>query len=67
LGEEPEDYVKVRRLEKYGKKRWRRYVADVAHRMIAAVEPDEGVLGRGNVKRLSAPSRNYDDVFIRSW
>jgi len=47
-----EDYVGVRGLEKHGKKKWRRYVADVVKRLIAALEPDYVVLGGGNVKNL---------------
>src|SRR5213593_3494191 len=47
-----EDYVGVRGLEKYGKKKWRSYVADVVERLVAAIEPDEVVLGGGNVKKL---------------
>jgi polyphosphate glucokinase len=47
-----EDYVGVRGLEKYGKKKWRRYVVDVVERLIAALEPDEVVLGGGNVRKL---------------
>jgi polyphosphate glucokinase len=47
-----EDYVGVRGLENYGKKKWRAYVADVVGRLIAAIEPDEVVLGGGNVKKL---------------
>jgi len=47
-----EDYVGVRGLEKSGTRKWRRYVADVVARLIAALEPDEVVLGGGNVKRL---------------
>lgn len=47
-----EDYVGVRGLQKYGKKKWRRNVADVVERLIAALEPQEVVLGGGNVRRL---------------
>src|SRR5881409_425414 len=47
-----EDYVGVRGLEKYGKKKWRHYVADVVERLVAAIEPDEVVLGGGNVRKL---------------
>ena len=47
-----EDYVGIRGLEKHGKKKWRRYVADVVERLAAALEPDEVVLGGGNVKKL---------------
>ncbi|MGE5301767.1 MAG: ROK family protein [Alphaproteobacteria bacterium] len=49
-----EDYVGQRSLEKRGKKKWRRYVVDVIERLIAALEPDEVVLGGGNVKKLKA-------------
>ena len=41
---------RVRGLEKHGKKKWRRHVADVVERLIAALEPDDVVLGGGNVK-----------------
>lgn len=47
-----EDYVGVRGLEKYGKKKWRRHVADVVERLIAALEPEDVVLGGGNVRKL---------------
>jgi polyphosphate glucokinase len=47
-----EDYVGERSLEKRGKKKWRRHVADVLERLIAALEPDDVVLGGGNVKKL---------------
>jgi polyphosphate glucokinase len=47
-----EDYVGVRGLERHGKKKWRRYVFDVVARLIAAIEPDDVVLGGGNVKEL---------------
>lgn len=47
-----EDYVGLRGLEKWGKKKWRQYVADVVERLVAALEPDDVVLGGGNVKLL---------------
>ena len=47
-----EDYVGLRGLERFGKKKWRRYVADVVQRLIAAIEPDDVVLGGGNVHKL---------------
>ena len=47
-----EDYVGERSLEKRGKKKWRRYVADVVERLTAALEPDDVVLGGGNVTKL---------------
>jgi polyphosphate glucokinase len=47
-----EDYVGTAGLEKHGRKRWRRYVADVVGRLTAALEPDDVVLGGGNAKEL---------------
>jgi polyphosphate glucokinase len=47
-----EDYVGVRGLERFGKKKWRKHVADVVQRLTAALEPDDIVLGGGNVKTL---------------
>ena len=47
-----EDYVGEHALEKYGKKRWRQHVADVVGRLVTALEPDDVVLGGGNVKQL---------------
>lgn len=47
-----EDYVGVRGYERLGKKKWRCEVADVVARLITALEPEDVVLGGGNVKRL---------------
>jgi len=47
-----ESYVGNAALEKQGKKKWRRHVADVVTRLVAALEPDEVVLGGGNAKKL---------------
>lgn len=47
-----EEYVGQRALEKRGKKKWRRHVADVVSSLIAALEPDDVVLGGGNVRKL---------------
>jgi len=47
-----EDYVGLRGLERYGKKKWRQYVADVVSKLRFALEPDDVVLGGGNVKKL---------------
>ena len=47
-----EDYLGIRGLKKYGKKKWRRYVADAVERLIAALEPEDVVIGGGNVHRL---------------
>ncbi len=47
-----EDYVGIRGLEKHGLHKWRHYVADVVERLTHALEPDDVVLGGGNVNRL---------------
>jgi polyphosphate glucokinase len=47
-----EDYVGRRGLEKHGDNKWRCYVADVVERLMAAIEPDDVVLGGGNVHKL---------------
>ena len=47
-----EDYVGARGYDRLGKKKWRRQVADVVARLIAALEPEDVVVGGGNVKRL---------------
>lgn len=47
-----EDYVGLRGLTNYGKKKWRKYVEDVVERLVVALEPDDVVLGGGNVKHL---------------
>ena len=49
-----EDYVGQSGLERHGRKKWRRHVADVVARFIAALEPDETVIGGGNVRKLHA-------------
>ena len=49
-----EDYVGRTGLERHGQKKWRRHVVDVVARLIAALEPDETVIGGGNVKKLDA-------------
>jgi polyphosphate glucokinase len=47
-----EDYVGIRGLEQRGKKKWRLYVADVVALLTAALEPEDVVLGGGNIKKL---------------
>jgi polyphosphate glucokinase len=64
-----EDYVGQRGLDHWGKRKWRRNVADVVARLIAALEPDDVVLGGGNVKMLKElPARcragDNDNAFI---
>jgi polyphosphate glucokinase len=60
-----EDYIGIRGLEKYGKKKWRRNVADAVQRLITALEPEDVVLGGGNVhklKKLPAGCRVGDNL-----
>jgi polyphosphate glucokinase len=47
-----EDYVGLRGFDRLGKKKWRQCVADLVDLLIAALEPDDVVLGGGNVKKL---------------
>ncbi|HXI71271.1 MAG TPA: carbohydrate porin [Verrucomicrobiae bacterium] len=47
-----EDYVGIQGLEQHGQNEWRQYVTDVVKRLVAALEPDEVVLGGGNVHKL---------------
>ena len=47
-----EDYVGLRGLDRLGKKKWRKRVADVIVRLTAAFEPDDVVIGGGNAKKL---------------
>src|SRR3984893_8647251 len=49
-----EDYVGHAGLERNGKNKGRRHVADIVARFIAALEPDDTVIGGGNVKKLDA-------------
>jgi len=47
-----EDYVGRRGLERLGKKRWRRHVAEVIELLRGALLPDEIVLGGGNADKM---------------
>ena len=51
-GQTYEDRVGKAALDRIGKKKWRRHVADVVTRLQAALEPDDVVLGGGNAKFL---------------
>jgi polyphosphate glucokinase len=51
-GKTYEDYLGIRGLEKYGKKKWRREVLRVTELLKAALEADYVVLGGGNSKKL---------------
>jgi polyphosphate glucokinase len=52
-----EDYVGRTGLERDGKTMWRRRVVDVVERLMAAMRPDETVIGGGNVRNLDALPR----------
>jgi glucose-6-phosphate isomerase len=47
-----EHYVGLRGLQANGLTQWRRDVEDVVRRLIAAIEPDDVVLGGGNIHQL---------------
>jgi len=47
-----EDYVGLRGLKRFGKKKWRRYVMDIVTALKHALQADSVVLGGGNAKRL---------------
>lgn len=47
-----EEYVGMAGLARLGRRRWRRYVADVVPRLATALQADYVVLGGGNVKLL---------------
>jgi polyphosphate glucokinase len=47
-----EDCVGNRGLQRHGRKKWRKDVADVVARLIAALEPEDVLLGGGNVHKL---------------
>lgn len=47
-----EDYVGLRGLKRFGKKKWRIYVEDVVERFVRATQPDDVVMGGGQVKIL---------------
>ena len=47
-----EDYVGERGLERFGKRKWRKHVADVVAHFDAALEPEDIVLGGGNARLI---------------
>jgi polyphosphate glucokinase len=55
-GKTYEDYLGLRGIERLGKKKWRRHVAKITKKLMAALDADYVVLGGGNIKKLeSAP------------
>lgn len=60
-----EDYVGLRGLERSGKKKWRRHVADVVRELKNATQADYVVLGGGNsklIKKLPPGARRGDNM-----
>src|SRR5262245_40663913 len=56
-----EEYVGKAGLKRFGKKKWRKHVADVVARLSAALEVDDVVIGGGNaklIKRLPPGARS---------
>lgn len=47
-----EDYLGLRGLERFGKKKWRKLVFDVVEKLTMALQPTDIVLGGGNSKEL---------------
>jgi len=58
-GKTYEDYVGVRALKKFGKKKWRRHVLDVVERLKNALGPEYVVLGGGNAKHLAKHLKDF--------
>lgn len=48
-----EHYIGQRGLDRFGPHKWRHYVAEAVTQLMAALEPEEVVLGGGNVKELT--------------
>jgi predicted NBD/HSP70 family sugar kinase len=51
-GKTYEDYVGLRGLKRLGRKKWERHVGKVVAQLRDALEPEQVVLGGGNVKKL---------------
>lgn len=49
-----EDYLGERGFKRLGRKRWKRHVEFAVERLIAALHPDDVVLGGGNAKKLKS-------------
>jgi len=48
-----EDYIGLRGLKKHGREKWQKHVADVVQQLVAALGPDDIVLGGGNLRLLN--------------
>jgi polyphosphate glucokinase len=61
-----EDYVGDRGLKRFGKTRWQKLVKDVIELFVAATEPDDVVIGGGNLvhlKKLPKGCRAGDNAY----
>ncbi|WP_245331817.1 ROK family protein [Bradyrhizobium sp. NAS80.1] len=47
-----EDYVGARALEEFGGKAWRKHIEDIVEILVAALQPEDVVLGGGNARKL---------------
>jgi polyphosphate glucokinase len=47
-----EDHLGTRGLQRYGKRKWRKFVERLTNRFVSALELDDVVLGGGNAKEL---------------
>jgi polyphosphate glucokinase len=47
-----EDYLGLRGFKRFGRKKWQKYVFFGAARLMAALHPDDVVIGGGNAKKL---------------
>ena len=52
-----EDYMGLRGMKRLGRPKWRKYVAEVAKRFIAILNPDDVVLGGGVAIDLNKPAK----------
>jgi len=57
-GKTYEDYVGKRGLQRLGRKKWEKAVADVVHLLRAALQVDNVVLGGGNAKKVKQLPKN---------
>lgn len=70
-----EDHAGQRGPAKHRNRKWRKRVADVVERLVAALEPNDVVIGGGNVKKLkeqppgwrAGPNANAFQGRIRPW
>src|SRR5271156_6604365 len=57
-GKTYEDYLGLRGLERFGKKKWRKHVEKIVKQLMVALEADYVVLGGGNAEKLGRLPRS---------